>query len=40
VAATQYTLGSVLSVSLNDSDIDVEVDGLGALGLGQIRQIF
>ncbi|OYY92555.1 MAG: hypothetical protein B7Y41_15350 [Hydrogenophilales bacterium 28-61-23] len=40
VAATQYTLGSVLSVSLNDSNMDVEIDGLGARGLDQIRQIF
>lgn len=40
VAATQFTLGSVLSVSLNESDMDVEIDGLGECGLNQIRQIF
>jgi flagellar basal-body rod modification protein FlgD len=40
VAATQFTLGSVLSVSLNESDMDVEIDGLGERGLSQIRQIF
>lgn len=40
VAATAYALGTVLSVSLNDSDMDVEVAGLGARGLDQIRQIF
>jgi flagellar basal-body rod modification protein FlgD len=40
VAATQYSLGSVLSVSLNESDMDVEIDGLGDRGLNQIRQIF
>ena len=40
VAATQFTLGSVLSVSLNESDMDVEIDGLGERGLNQIRQIF
>jgi flagellar basal-body rod modification protein FlgD len=40
VTATPYALGSVLSVSLNDSDMSVEVSGLGARGLDQIRQIF
>lgn len=40
VAATQFTLGSVLSVSMNQSDMDVEIDGLGERGLNQIRQIF
>jgi flagellar basal-body rod modification protein FlgD len=40
VAATPYALGSVLSVALNDSDMDVEVSGLGTRGLDQIRQIF
>ena len=40
VAATQFTLGSVLSVSLNESDMDVEIDGLGERGLSQIRQVF
>ncbi len=40
VAVTQYTLGSVLSVSLNENDMDVEIDGLGERGLNQIRQIF
>ena len=40
VAATSYALGSVLSVALNGSDMDVEISGLGARGLDQIRQIF
>ena len=40
VAVTQYTLGSVLSVSLNENDMDVEIEGLGERGLNQIRQIF
>ena len=40
VAATSYALGNVLSVSLNANDMDVEVSGLGARGLDQIRQIF
>jgi flagellar basal-body rod modification protein FlgD len=40
VAATQYSLGGVLSVSLNGGDLDVEIDGLGERGLNQIRQIF
>ena len=40
VSNTTYALGSVLSVSLNETDMDVEVSGLGALGLNQIRQIF
>jgi flagellar basal-body rod modification protein FlgD len=40
VAATQFTLGSVVSVSLNENDMDVEIDGLGERGLNQIRQIF
>jgi len=40
VATTNYGLGNVLSVSLNDSDMEVEVAGLGARGFDQIRQIF
>jgi flagellar basal-body rod modification protein FlgD len=40
VTAATYALGNVLSVSLNDSDMSVEVSGLGARGLDQIRQIF
>ena len=40
VTNATYALGSVLSVSLNDSDMDVEVSGLGERGLDQIRQIF
>lgn len=40
VAAAQYTLGGVLSVSLNGSKLDVEIEGLGERGLDQIRQIF
>ncbi len=40
VAASTYALGNVLSVSLNDNEMDVEVSGLGARGLDQIRQIF
>ncbi len=40
VVVTQYTLGSVLSVSLNENDMDVEIEGLGERGLNQIRQIF
>jgi flagellar basal-body rod modification protein FlgD len=40
VSNSAYALGSVLSVALNDGDMDVEVSGLGARGLDQIRQIF
>jgi flagellar basal-body rod modification protein FlgD len=40
VTATTYALGSVLSASLNDSNMSVEVAGLGERGLDQIRQIF
>jgi hypothetical protein len=40
VTATSYALGNVLSVALNANDMDVEVSGLGARGLDQIRQIF
>lgn len=40
VTATPYALGSVISVSLNDTEMDVEVSGLGAVGMNQIRQIF
>lgn len=40
VATSTYALGSVLSVSLNDSDMTVEVSGVGAVGLSQVRQIF
>jgi flagellar basal-body rod modification protein FlgD len=40
VAATSYAIGNVLSVSLNDSDMGVEVSGVGERNLNQIRQIF
>ncbi|MDP2788323.1 MAG: flagellar hook assembly protein FlgD [Pseudomonadota bacterium] len=40
VAAATYTLGNVLSVSLNGNDMVAEVSGLGDRGLDQIRQIF
>lgn len=40
VDASTYALGNVLSVSLNGNAMDVEVSGLGARGLDQIRQIF
>jgi flagellar basal-body rod modification protein FlgD len=40
LVASSYSLGSVLSVSLNDADMGVEVSGLGARRLDQIRQIF
>lgn len=40
VAATTYALGQVLSVALKDDAMEVEVSGLGNLGMDQIRQIF
>jgi len=40
VAATSYAIGNVLSVSLNESDMGVEVSGVGERNLNQIRQIF
>lgn len=40
VAATTYSLGQVLSVALKNDAMEVEVSGLGNLGMGQIRQIF
>ncbi len=40
VAATTYSLGQVLSVALKDNAMEVEVSGLGNLGMDQIRQIF
>ncbi len=40
VEATPYGLGSVLSVTLNDSGMTAEVAGLGMRGLDQIKQIF
>jgi flagellar basal-body rod modification protein FlgD len=40
VVATGYSLGNVSSVSLNGNEMGVEVAGLGARRLDQIRQIF
>lgn len=40
VDATQYSLAEVLSVSLASSGVDVELTGLGNLGMGKIKQIF
>jgi len=40
VAATTYSLGQVMSVALKDGAMEVEVSGLGNLGMDQIRQIF
>ncbi|MDD5388221.1 MAG: flagellar hook assembly protein FlgD [Gallionellaceae bacterium] len=40
VNATQYSLAEVLSVSLASSGVDVELTGLGSLGLDKIKQIF
>lgn len=40
VDATQYSLAEVLSVSLASSGVDVELNGLGNLGLDKIKQIF
>lgn len=40
VEATTYSLGKVLSVALKDDAMEVEVSGLGNLGMDQIRQIF
>ena len=37
---TTYSLGSVQSVALNDSGVEVEVSGLGNRSLDQIKQIF
>jgi len=40
VEATQYSLAEVLSVSLASSGVDVELAGLGSLGLDKVKQIF
>jgi flagellar basal-body rod modification protein FlgD len=40
VEATAYSLAQVLSVSLADSGLDVELSNLGSLSLGKIKQIF
>lgn len=40
VAHTPYTLGSVMSVSLNDEGVDVEISNLGNRTMDQIRQIY
>jgi len=40
VTTTSYGLGSVLSVAMNDSDIEAEVSGLGSLTLDKIRQVY
>jgi len=40
VAHTPYTLGSVMSVSLNDDSMDVEISNLGSRTMDQIRQIY
>lgn len=40
VDATQYSLAEVLSVSLASSGVDVELTGLGNLGMDKIKQIF
>jgi flagellar basal-body rod modification protein FlgD len=40
VAVTPYGLGSVQSVSLNDSGMEAEVSGLGVRAFEQIRQIY
>lgn len=40
VAFTPYGLGSVQSVSLNDSGMEAEVSGLGVRAFEQIRQIY
>jgi flagellar basal-body rod modification protein FlgD len=40
VASTTYSLGQVLSVALKGDALEVEVSGLGNVGMGQVRQIF
>jgi flagellar basal-body rod modification protein FlgD len=40
VTATNYGLGSVLSVAMNDSDIEAEIKGLGSMTLDKIRQVY
>ncbi len=40
VTATPHALGSVLSVSLQDSGVDLEISGLGQRGMDQVKQIF
>jgi flagellar basal-body rod modification protein FlgD len=40
VTVTPYGLGSVQSVSLNDSGMEAEVSGLGVRAFAQIRQIY
>ncbi|MBM4181684.1 MAG: flagellar hook assembly protein FlgD [Betaproteobacteria bacterium] len=40
VFAAPYSVGGVLSVSLNDDGMQVEISGLGMRGLAQIRQIY
>jgi flagellar basal-body rod modification protein FlgD len=40
VASATYALGQVLSVAMNGSAMNVEISGLGDLGMGQIKQIF
>lgn len=40
VEATGYGLAEVLSVALADDGIDVELTGLGSLGMDKIKQIF
>ncbi len=40
VDATQYSLAEVLSVSLASGGVDVELTGLGSLGLDKVKQIF
>lgn len=37
---TAYALGSVLSVSLNDSSLQADISGLGTRNLDQIKQYF
>ncbi len=40
VGATTYSLGQVISVALKDGEMEVEVSGLGNVGMDQISQIF
>jgi flagellar basal-body rod modification protein FlgD len=40
VATTSYALGQVMSVALKGGAMEVEVSGLGNLGMDRIRQIF
>ena len=40
VEATGYGLAEVLSVALADDGLDVELTGLGSLGMDKIKQIF